>query len=189
MFRRRAQQIIGIPEQSHLALETDVAVHARVGTRLWLGDGSALSARGTILAVHHVGKRFAVGYRQRKAGSDGLLLVGGTAALVLTLLGAGISLPAWAQAGLFFGLAAAGYGLLRRWSLRSAEGGGLLPPPTDQAQVISAFTADGSGRVQWQGQSWAAHNVDPHTPLSPGERVTVMGREGNCLQVMARKSP
>jgi len=120
---------------------------------------------------------------------DGLLLVGGTAALVLTLLGAAISLPAWAQAGLFFGLAAAGYGLLRRWSLRSADGGGLLPPPTDQAQVISAFTADGSGRVQWQGQSWAAHNVDPHTPLSPGERVTVMGREGNCLQVMARKSP
>jgi membrane protein implicated in regulation of membrane protease activity len=31
--------------------------------------------------------------------------------------------------------------------------------------------------------------VDPHTPLNPGERVTVMGRDGNCLQVMARKSP
>ena len=66
--------------QSLRGLEPDAAVHARVGTRLWLGDGSALSARGTILAVHHVGKRFAVGYRQRKAGSDGLLLVvgGGT---------------------------------------------------------------------------------------------------------------
>ena len=61
-------------------LEPDVAVNARVGTRLWLGDGSALSARGTILAVHQVGRRFAVGYRQRKATSDGLLLVvgGGT---------------------------------------------------------------------------------------------------------------
>ncbi|MEB3195139.1 MAG: NfeD family protein [Cyanobacteriota bacterium] len=119
---------------------------------------------------------------------DGLLLVGGTAALALTLLGAAISLPAWAQALLFFSLAAAGYGLLRRWSLRSTAGDALLPPPTDQAQVISAFSADGSGRVQWQGQSWAAHNVEPHTPLSPGERVIVMGREGNCLQVMARNN-
>ncbi|MFM9073745.1 MAG: NfeD family protein, partial [Cyanobium sp.] len=77
---------------------------------------------------------------------------------------------------------------LRRWSLRSADGAAILPPPTDQAQVISAFTADGSGRVQWQGQSWAALTVEPHTPLTPGERVTVMGREGNCLQVMARPS-
>lgn len=61
-------------------LEPDASVNARVGTRLWLGDGNALSARGTILAVHPIGRRFAVGYRQRKATSDGLLLVvgGGT---------------------------------------------------------------------------------------------------------------
>lgn len=62
------------------SLEPDAAFNARVGTRLWLGDGKTLSARGTILAVHSVGRRFAVGYRQRKASSDGLLLVvgGGT---------------------------------------------------------------------------------------------------------------
>jgi membrane protein implicated in regulation of membrane protease activity len=119
---------------------------------------------------------------------DGLLLVGGTAALALSLLLAALALPAWLQAVLFFGLAAAGYALLRRWSLQSADGGALLPPSTDQAQVISAFSAEGNGRVQWQGQSWAAQNVEPHTPLTPGERVTVMGREGNCLQVMARHS-
>lgn len=61
-------------------LEPDASVNARVGTRLWLGDGNALSARGAILAVHPIGRRFAVGYRQRKASSDGLLLVvgGGT---------------------------------------------------------------------------------------------------------------
>jgi hypothetical protein len=119
---------------------------------------------------------------------DGLLLVGGTAALALTLLVAAVALPAWAQALLFAFLASAGYALLRRWSLRSADRGALLPPSADQAQVISAFSADGSGRVQWQGQSWAAQNVEPHTPLNPGERVTVMGREGNCLQVIARDS-
>jgi hypothetical protein len=40
--------------------------------------------------------------------------------------------------------------------------------------------------VQWQGQSWAAQNIDPSQPLCPGERVLVMGREGNCLQVLAK---
>lgn len=62
------------------ALEPEVAINARVGTRLWLGDGAALSAKGTVLAVHQVGRRFAVGYRQRKAKDEGLLVVvgGGT---------------------------------------------------------------------------------------------------------------
>jgi hypothetical protein len=66
--------------QAVRALEPDVALNARVGTRLWLGDGAALRAQGTILAVHPVARRFAVGYRQRKAKDDGLLLVvgGGT---------------------------------------------------------------------------------------------------------------
>jgi hypothetical protein len=66
--------------ESLRGLEPDATVNARVGTRLWLGNGDALSARGTILAVHPIGRRFAVGYRQRKASSDGLLLVvgGGT---------------------------------------------------------------------------------------------------------------
>jgi alanine racemase len=61
-------------------LEPQTSINARVGTRLWLGDGEALCAQGTILAVHQVARRFAVGYRQRKAKDDGLLLVvgGGT---------------------------------------------------------------------------------------------------------------
>ncbi len=52
----------------------------RIGTRLWLGDPEALAARGTVLAVHQVSKGRAVGYRQRRAPKDGLLLVvgGGT---------------------------------------------------------------------------------------------------------------
>lgn len=61
-------------------LQPETTINARIGTRLWLGDGKALSAQGTIMAVHNVGRRFAVGYRQRRASSDGLLLVvgGGT---------------------------------------------------------------------------------------------------------------
>ena len=119
--------------------------------------------------------------------SDGLLLVGGGAALLLVLLTAALPAPLWAQAVVFVSLAAVGYGLLRRWSARTADGGDLLQSSkADEADVISPFAADGRGRVQWQGQSWAARNLEPGTPLATGERVTVMGREGNCLQVMAR---
>jgi membrane protein implicated in regulation of membrane protease activity len=122
--------------------------------------------------------------------SDGLLLVGGTAALLMALLVAVLPLPLWLQ-----GLAAAlvtlvGYGLVRRWSSRSADPSALAPSSrTDQADVISPFDADGRGRVQWQGQSWAAQNLQPERLLAPGERVTVMGREGTCLQVLAKDAP
>lgn len=58
----------------------DVPVYPRIGTRLWLGDSGALTATGTVLAVHPVSKGRAVGYRQRRSPKDGLLVVvsGGT---------------------------------------------------------------------------------------------------------------
>lgn len=58
----------------------DVPIMLRAGTRLWLGDEAATTARGTVLAVHPVTKGRAVGYRQRRAPHDGLLVVvgGGT---------------------------------------------------------------------------------------------------------------
>jgi hypothetical protein len=58
----------------------DVPLRVRVGTRLWLGDPGAATARGTVLAVHPVNKGRAVGYRQRRAPKEGLLVVvgGGT---------------------------------------------------------------------------------------------------------------
>ena len=58
----------------------DIALYARIGTRLWLGDRGALQARGTVLAVHDVAKGQASGYRQRRASKDGAVLVigGGT---------------------------------------------------------------------------------------------------------------
>lgn len=121
--------------------------------------------------------------------SDGLLLVGGCVALLLALLLAVLPLPAGLQAVVFLALVAAGYGLVRRWLNR---GSGLpsapLPlPQAEEAEVISPFAADDRGRVRWQGQSWAARNLDGSRPLGTGEWVTVMGREGNCLQVMARR--
>ena len=58
----------------------DIAFFARIGTRLWLGDRGAISARGTVLAVHDVAKGEASGYRQRRASRAGAVVVvgGGT---------------------------------------------------------------------------------------------------------------
>ena len=119
--------------------------------------------------------------------SDGLLLVGGSTALLMALLLAALPLlPVGLQAVLFLALVAASYGLVRRWlSGGRAPALPLMPPPrAEEAEVIHAFAADGRGRVRWQGQSWAARSLDASISLTAGQRVTVMGREGNCLQVM-----
>jgi inner membrane protein len=38
--------------------------------------------------------------------------------------------------------------------------------------------------VRWHGQSWSAVNLGSSQALSPGAAVTVLGREGNQLQVL-----
>ena len=123
--------------------------------------------------------------------SDGLLLVGGSTALVLALLLTLLPLPGAVQAVLFLGVVAVSYGLVRRWLNRAGKAPTLRPPSrAEEAEVIQSLAADGRGRVRWQGQSWAARSLEGSKPLRAGERVTVMGREGNCLQVMAHeKSP
>ncbi len=59
----------------------DIVLRLRIGTRLWLGDRTALRAEGTVLAVHPVPNGTHVGYRQRTGPKDGTLIVvsGGTA--------------------------------------------------------------------------------------------------------------
>ncbi|GHH84605.1 alanine racemase [Kitasatospora indigofera] len=66
---------------------------ARIGTRLWLGDGGALEVRGTVLDVTPVVKGDRYGYRQHPAPSDGHLVVvtGGTAH------GIGLEAPKYVQ--------------------------------------------------------------------------------------------
>lgn len=58
----------------------DIVLRARIGTRLWLGDRSAIHAAGTVLAVHPLPAGSHVGYRQRTGPKDGTLVVvsGGT---------------------------------------------------------------------------------------------------------------
>lgn len=57
-----------------------VAFRPRVGSALWVGDREALTARATVLDAHQVRRGDRVGYRQRRVGKAGHVLVvaGGT---------------------------------------------------------------------------------------------------------------
>ena len=116
---------------------------------------------------------------------DGLLAAI-LAALTLSVLTA--LLPGLALAGQLLVFAGATAGLLvalQRWSRRRER---AIPASgaSEQATVISGFTgSEANGRVRWQGQSWAASNLDPQRALTPGEAVRVMGRDGNRLQVLS----
>jgi alanine racemase len=59
----------------------DFEFRPRVGTRLWLGDRGALTARATVLDVHGVDRGDVFGYRSRVAPKSGHILIvsGGTA--------------------------------------------------------------------------------------------------------------
>jgi membrane protein implicated in regulation of membrane protease activity len=122
------------------------------------------------------------------ADTDGLLLIAGVAALLLTLVAVLVPVvPPLAQVLLFGALVGAAYAWMRRWSAgRQAR---VIPASTraELAEVISPFDAQGEGRVRWQGQSWAALNLAPDEILQPGTQVTVMGREGTRLQVLPRQ--
>ena len=58
----------------------EAELRLRTGTRLWLGDRGALTAAGTVLAVHPLVSGTHVGYRQRTGPKQGTLVVvsGGT---------------------------------------------------------------------------------------------------------------
>jgi membrane protein implicated in regulation of membrane protease activity len=118
--------------------------------------------------------------------SDGLLLVTGVSALMLTLVTGLLPLPMVGQVLIFALMVGAGYGTLRRWSAsREAR---AIPPAAraEIAEVILDFDAEGRGRVRWQGQSWAALNLQPESTLPAGSQVSVMGRDGTELRVLPR---
>lgn len=113
------------------------------------------------------------------------LMAAALAALGLSVLTALIPSVAAGVQLLLFGAATTGVlALMQRWS-RQKSRRILTSDSSERATVISGFTDDAStGRVRWQGQSWAATNLDPQKPLAIGESVTVMGREGTQLQIL-----
>ena len=123
------------------------------------------------------------------ADFDGLLpaVLAGLSLSVLTaaLPGLAISVQALLFAALTTGLLLA----LQRWGRRRRAAAIPVGGSSDRASVISGFQ-DGQeqGRVRWQGQSWAASNLEPSQALPPGAAVVVMGREGNRLQVLTEEA-
>ena len=59
----------------------DLAIEVRVGTKLWLGEPSALQAVGTVLQIHEITHKQTVGYQQTETGNNKRLVIvsGGTA--------------------------------------------------------------------------------------------------------------
>jgi len=119
------------------------------------------------------------------ADLDGLLAAA-LAALGLSLLTAAVPTMALAlQLPLFIASAAILLLGLQVWSRRRRQRSIPASGGSERASVISGFEAgQEAGRVRWQGQSWAAVNLDPAVTLPPGAGVMVMGREGNRLQVL-----
>ena len=109
------------------------------------------------------------------------VLPAAAAALVLSLATVWWPLPPLLQLGLLVGGTGLGVLGLRRWSRRQRH---RSLPPAETAEVISGFDQGDTGRVRWHGQSWSAVNLQGCRTLPPGSCVTVMGRDGNQLQVM-----
>jgi alanine racemase len=59
----------------------NLEIEVRVGTKLWLGEPSALQAYGTVLQIHEITNRQSVGYQQTESGNSKRLIIvsGGTA--------------------------------------------------------------------------------------------------------------
>jgi Alanine racemase, N-terminal domain len=103
----------------------ETTLRPRIGTRLWLSAPDSYHARGTILATHHTKRGQRYGYRQRRAVSDGWLLIigGGTShGVALAAPRAVRTITARAKAAAIGGLEASGRSLSpfhivgrRRW--------------------------------------------------------------------------
>jgi hypothetical protein len=135
----------------------EVLVRARVGTRLWLGDRSALTAQGCVLAVHPLPDGVHVGYRQRSGPNGGTLLVVGGG----TTHGIGLSAPSPA-ASLRQRVVTAGTGAL------DAAG-----------RALSPFTWDGK-------QRWFAETPHQHHSMIWLPRGVVVPQIGEFLNAEVR---
>ncbi|MFM8526204.1 MAG: NfeD family protein [Cyanobacteriota bacterium] len=114
---------------------------------------------------------------------DGLMAAA-VAALAMSWLLSLLPLPLSGQIVVFTACTVVLLLALLQWSQRRRQR--AIPPAeaADQAVVISGFEEQAGGRVRWQGQSWAATNLELERTLRPGDTVVVMGREGTRLQVL-----
>ncbi|MEB3307878.1 MAG: NfeD family protein [Cyanobacteriota bacterium] len=121
--------------------------------------------------------------------TDGLILIAGGCALLMSMLTAILPLPPLLAVAFFLAGCSLAYSWLRRWAGRQRESALPRSAQAERASVISGFGSGTDhpsceGRVLWQGQSWAAVNLEEEHGLEPGASVLVMGREGTRLQVL-----
>lgn len=126
-------------------------LNVRIGSRLWLGERAALSARGAVLAVHPLPGRSPVGYRQRTGPRDGTVVIvsGGTAH------GIGLSAPS-PVASLRQRVVAAGTGAL------DAAGRSLSPFTWQGRQRWFAETPHQHHSMLWLPRGCAIPEVGDH---------------------------
>ena len=115
---------------------------------------------------------------------DGVM-VAAIASLMVSAVTALGPLPLALQLGTFMIITVAGTLWLMRWSAHRNPDPANQRQRQDLAEVTTRLPHGGEGRVRWRGQSWAAASLELERPLTQGERVLVVGRDGTQLQVMA----
>ncbi len=114
-----------------------VAIRPRVGTQLWLGDRGAMRVTGTVLDVHALGRGQRSGYRQRRAGAAGHIVVvaGGTAHGVALEAPRAVRGPLSRARALALGALAAGNAALSPFSYRG-KARWFIEPPHMQVSLL-----------------------------------------------------
>jgi hypothetical protein len=156
-------QISHLPAESvvKLAAETGLRVRPRIGSELWLGAGTALSATGTVRAVHRVERGGHVGYRQVRVPGVGHILVadGGTShGIGLTAVGAGA-------------------GARRRWrdlGRAGAELTGYVPSPfrLDGRRLRFADAPHAQVSMLWLPEGWRVPGVGEDLAVAVRHTIT-----------------
>ena len=77
-----------------------------------------------------------------------------------------------------------GFTWIRRWSSKRSTESDQMNEQDLLAIALVPIKPNGNGRVRWHGQNWGAISLDPEITISAEEKVIVLRREGNRLEIM-----
>ena len=93
-------------------------------------------------------------------------------------------LPLNLQIALWIGLSLLLITLSRRFVRRKAG----LKLDANYAETLTEILPGKSGRVRYEGSSWAARCDDPQLTIAPHQKVYIIGREGTMLIIEPESS-
>ena len=111
-----------------------------------------------------------------------IAFVMGLSALVVAAC-AGIITLNW-QIALWIGLSLLLVTLSRRFVQRKVG----LNLDANHAETLTEILPGQSGRVLYEGNSWAARCDDPHLAIAPQQKVYIIGRQGTMLIIEPESS-